>query len=668
MLLVKSRFMRLFNHAPSGRTDLHSRPLDIQGITGAIAYLGLYIVLDWFSYVQPVLKLGITPWNPQAGLTLAFLVMYGPRWIPVAVLAALCSELLVRHSSVASLLVLGVALWIGLGYGILSVFLRRWHLSFPIRTLGAAGRFAGAALGVTLLVAGGYVVLFMVAGELPPEHAVESLPRLWIGDLTGILTLTPLLISAHEWRVGLQIVKRHRAEVLAQIAALSATLWILYGALDDQLRFFYPLFVPVIWIALRWGASGAMIAALGIQIGLIIAAQYESGGAPLIDLQFLMLTLSLTALLLGAVVTERADALRTAAVREAEQRVLLAMAPDGVLAVDSSGHVRMANSAALRLFGDAGDSWQGAPIADWLPGLILARPEGRATLEGRRKAGGAFPADIAWSWLDTAPSGGFLVTVRDATDRRRAEAKLRDRDRALSRAMRFAVAGELASALTHELNQPITALVSYVRAAQILAEPFSVEEERLSATLGKAAQEAIRASQVLRRLRDFYRGGTVKREDVHISALCQAMAHSFQDRLRRAGATLAIHIDSSVPSLTADATQLEIVLHNLVSNAIDALAIGEPSNRRIELHARAEQNLLEFRIDDSGPGIAPDVAQKLFEPFVTSKADGMGLGLAISRSLVRARGGELFFQPSEHLHGACFVIRLPIDYAMDEIT
>jgi two-component system sensor kinase FixL len=116
-----------------------------------------------------------------------------------------------------------------------------------------------------------------------------------------------------------------------------------------------------------------------------------------------------------------------------------------------------------------------------------------------------------------------------------------------------------------------------------------------------------------------------------------------------------------LPKLAADATQLEIVLHNLLSNAIDAVTQVARASRHIEVHAEHADGCLVVRVEDSGPGIAPEVAQKLFEPFVTSKPDGMGLGLGISRSLVRARGGELSYEPSQRLAGACFIVRLPLE-------
>jgi two-component system sensor kinase FixL len=258
------------------------------------------------------------------------------------------------------------------------------------------------------------------------------------------------------------------------------------------------------------------------------------------------------------------------------------------------------------------------------------------------------------------PAGdGFLITVRDVSERRRAQEELRARDTALSRAMRFAVAGELASALAHELNQPMTAVVSYLRSLATLTAPFIVQDERIATTLGKTTHEAIRAAKVLRRLRDFYRGGTSKRENIELAELCAAIAAAFEERLRRASTVLVVRIDPAVAPLQWDTTQLEIVLYNLVANALDAVAHTDKPWRRIELSAESSAKNLLLRVSDSGPGISPDVAQHLFEPFTTTKSDGMGLGLAISRSLVRARGGDLLHDVHGKSGGATFTVRIP---------
>jgi signal transduction histidine kinase len=627
----------------------------------ACAYIVLYVLLDGLSYVQPVVELGITPWNPQAGLTLALLLYHGPRWLPVTAVAALLSEVFVRELPAFSPLAISASLWIAIAYSAFAAMLRRRELAAPIRTSAAAAWLAGGCLVVTPLIASGYVGLFVGAGVLPSGNAMGNIVRYWVGDTNGILTLTPLLLYAREWREALRVVREHRWEVLAQCVTLVAVLWISFGpAAADQLRFFYPLFVPVIWIALRWGLPGAMLACLASQLGVIIGAQ-ESRAPPLIDLQLLILTLGMTALLLGAVVTERVRVLRRIAAREAEQRALLAMSPDAVLAVDSAGQVCVSNPAAVRLFGERAGAQSQARLEDLLPDLALASLQGRATLDARRGDGTGFPAEIAWARLDTPANEGFLVTVRDATERLRAEARLRERDTALARAMRFAVAGELASALAHELNQPITALVTYLRALERLAEPLAAADERVKTTLGKAAHEAIRASEVLRRLRDFYRGGAFKREAVHIPSLCSGVVAAFQDRSRRSDVQLLQQIDPDIPTIEADSIQLEIVLHNLLINAMDAVVRQPTGSRRIEVTALNADGQVLLQVEDSGEGICPDVSEQLFEPFVTSKPDGMGLGLVISRSLVRGRGGDLSLVTPGKLGGACFRVRLPVE-------
>ena len=378
-----------------------------------------------------------------------------------------------------------------------------------------------------------------------------------------MLMVTPLALQWLDWSQALQWMRDHWKEVVGQIAFVLLTLLVIFWLpAADQLRFFYLLFVPVIWIAWRWSLPGAVFAVLAIQIGLIIAARTGIHTPRFIDLQFLLVTLSSTALLLGAVVTERTE---------------------------------------------------------------------------------------------------------EAADRRRAEEHLRESDAALARAMRFAVAGELASALAHELNQPMTAVVSYLRAAEILAEPLAVKDTRLQTTLNKAAEEAIRASEVLRRLRDFYRGGEAKRERIDIEATCLAVASAFQERLRRAGAVLDVDVHPGLPPFKGDRMRLEIVLHNLLANAIDAIRHSPESSRRVVLRAASSADTLILQVEDSGPGIAPEATASLFEPFVTSKPDGMGLGLALSRSLIRARGGELLCRRGERLGGACFSVELPLEPPQDPL-
>jgi len=249
---------------------------------------------------------------------------------------------------------------------------------------------------------------------------------------------------------------------------------------------------------------------------------------------------------------------------------------------------------------------------------------------------------------------GALATQRDTARR-----QMRDQDAVLQRSLRFAVAGQLASALTHELNQPMTALISYVRASQLMSE-LPGTDSRLSGTLHKANAEAVRAADVLRRLREFYRGEGARIEATDAVAVCVRVAEALQDRMRRSGVEFELRNSPALPAVMVDRTQLEIIVHNLLTNSLDAFD-AHPAQRtpprRIEISTEVRGADVLISVDDSGPGIAASVAERLFEPFVTSKTSGMGLGLSLSRTFLRHQGGDLWSEPSR-LGGARFVIRV----------
>jgi two-component system phosphoglycerate transport system sensor histidine kinase PgtB len=170
---------------------------------------------------------------------------------------------------------------------------------------------------------------------------------------------------------------------------------------------------------------------------------------------------------------------------------------------------------------------------------------------------------------------------------------------------------------------------------------------------------------VLRQLRDFYQGGAHKIEDVNVSTLCEGVLSAFQERLRRHDVSLSAQLQADLPTVQCDGTRLQIVLHNLMTNAVEAV-IGKPAGqRRIDISAKALRGTIVVTVEDSGAGIPAAIAKQLFEPFTTSKPDGMGLGLAISRSLMRASGGELACVRSSSLGGAAFIITIPLEVPLD---
>lgn len=624
-----------------------------------LGYLVAYVALDALSFVQPLLKLGITPWNPDAGLTLAFLLMRGWRQAPWTAAAALTAELLVRGAPAPVFTLLSASAVIAFGYGALAFVLSRRGLDLQLASRRAVLEFSFGAALTAFGVASSYAATLVLAGVLPAALAGNAIVRNWVGDVNGLLTLTPLLLAGTAARLAWPAVRAQRGLIATQAGVLGISLWLVFGSRPaGDLSFAYVLFAPVVWITLSWGIVGASVATLLIQIGFMLGVAPHLSAGSTVEMQYLLVTLVLTALLLGAVLAERGDALARVAASEAEQRTLLTTAPEAVLATNLAGQIMSANLAAERLLQASGPTIRGTPLAKWLPDFSLIHPVERRRLSGTRANGERFPAEIACVLLDPPARPGYLLIARDMTEHDHAQALLREREIALSNAMRFALAGELSAALTHELNQPITALVSYLKAVEILATPLETQDPRLIETLRKASREALRASDVIKRLRDFYRSGAIHLTVIDVESLVAEVLSPFADRAHRLGVNLTREIRIT-RQISADRVQLQMVLHNLLANALDAVADVPPDGRRVHMTVTTDDDRLRVTVEDSGRGVPTDILDQLFEPFVTSKANGMGLGLAISRSLLRSQGGELRLGASGAT-GTRFLLELPI--------
>lgn len=232
----------------------------------------------------------------------------------------------------------------------------------------------------------------------------------------------------------------------------------------------------------------------------------------------------------------------------------------------------------------------------------------------------------------------------------------------LRRTLRLAAAGEMAAALAHELNQPLTALSTYGSACQQLLERNG-DVERLRDTIGRMVSEAHRAADVVRRLRDFFRTGATRLESVVLTELISTTVAKFSGKAQSLGVELAVE---SIPACTllADRLQLEVVLRNLLDNALDAVSEQPVGSRRICIQAKtADKRCVRVRVEDSGPGLSAGMAEHLFEAFQSSKASGMGLGLAISRAIAEAHGGDLVVETAE---SGVFVLTLPTEGTCDD--
>ncbi len=264
-------------------------------------------------------------------------------------------------------------------------------------------------------------------------------------------------------------------------------------------------------------------------------------------------------------------------------------------------------------------------------------------------------AVLEFQFLMLAIAATGLLLGAAVSERRVIERKLRDNQSKLDRSLRLAAASELASALAHELNQPLSAITAYLRACQLMLARSGEGAGELASTMDKVVGEANRAGSVVRRLRDFFRSGSAQIEPVAPAVLIDEACATMRERATRHGVALERSSDA-VPAVLVDRVQIEAVLHNLLANAVDALK-GREAGRAVRIVAAPEApGFVRIAVEDNGPGIAPDIAAALFEPFVTTKPKGMGLGLAISRSIVDAHGGRLWHEPRAPGSAFCFTL------------
>jgi signal transduction histidine kinase len=516
-------------------------------------YVVAYIILDRVSYVAPVRPFNITPWTPQPGLSIAFLVIIGLRYWPMLLVSAVLAEFLVRFFPAPVAYEFLNALVMAAGYATIAFLLkRRLRGRAHLQTLRDLAWFVGCTIALSLPVAATYVAVLTFARLLPTADFVFNTTMFWMGDVIGVIITTPALLIA--WQFVRSRVKKLNLtrEVILQACALFLTAWIVFGLPDtDQFKFFYLLFVPLIWIAVRDGFVGAIICIVCIQLALISWAYLrDEQSVTVLELQGLMLALAIAGQFLGMAVTES----------------------------------RAAQSALL------------------------------------------------------------------------------EREEELQQALRLAAASEMYTAIAHELNQPLAATSHFAWASRKIAENAGITNPDLLETLDSAIGEAHRAGAVTQRLRDLYLGGMVHRESADVNDLIKTAVTSVAARLSRHGISLRTDLPEVPVFLNIDPIQITAVLHNLVSNAIEALtsdlAGDRPDHLEIAVAVVNGSDMTIVAVDDNGPGIAADMVDRVFAAFASDKATGLGLGLAICRTIVEAHGGRIWIETSR-LGGARFCFSLP---------
>ncbi|URD60045.1 PAS domain S-box protein [Sphingomonas sp. KRR8] len=345
---------------------------------------------------------------------------------------------------------------------------------------------------------------------------------------------------------------------------------------------------------------------------------------------------------------------------ETHLRSILATVPDAMVVIDESARILSFSAAAEKMFGFAEAEVMGENVSLLMPSPDRERHDrymdnyretgmrkiigiGRV-LTARHRDGFTFPIELSVGEAKVGDKRIFTGFIRDLTERQRSENRLQDLQSELAHVGRVSEVGTLASALAHELNQPLTAIANYCEGARDLlaGEPDGEALAMAREALDEAAQQSVRAGQIVRRLRDFITYGHTERKVERLPRLVAEANALALVGSREYGIEVDVELAPDADRVLVDRIQIQQVLLNLIRNAIEAM-IDSPV-RQLTIAAKTDgSGMVEVCVADTGKGIPPESVPQIFQPFVTSKEKGMGIGLSICRTIIEAHGGQIWF-------------------------
>ena len=433
-------------------------------------------------------------------------------------------------------------------------------------------------------------------------------------------------------------------------------------------------FTPAVLSSAAIGGLGpALVAAIASLVGLAALLPASATFAPsTLSDALIFLVVSVLAGLAGSGLRRRnvraREVLAELESREAHLASILDTVPSAMVVIDEHGLITTFSPSASRQFGWTHEDVVGRNVSMLMPNpyrdahdnylqRYLSTGERRIigigrVVVGERKDGSTFPMELSVGEVRAGERRFFTGFVRDISERQETERRLHTLQDELAHVSRLTALGEMASALAHELNQPLSAAANYVKGSVRLIDQPAPDLAKIRAALESAGDQTLRAGQIIRRLRDFVTKGEADRRIESLPKLLEEAGALAMVGAKEKGVRLRFRLDPAADEVLADKVPIQQVVLNLMRNAIDAMEATEERNLTVGTRSLPD-NMVEVFVADSGPGLAPEIAGRLFEPFLTTKKTGMGVGLSISRTIVEAHGGRIWAEANP-LGGAVF--------------
>lgn len=534
--------------------------LMLRGLMMHLALFAALLLLSRMSALFQTSELRSTPWHPETGLAVAAGLLLGRSAMLTTAVSIYVSTKLWGWPLPGLWELLSSAMRAVVFAGSASA-VAPWLLRQPLPSVQTVLAFLGYTAAVTAAYAATRLAILWLSIGIEPAYVLRYTVTLSIGNMLGILTVTPLFMVSGWSRALWSYVSRWRLFDWAMLACLVLVSMVVF-AVDavDEFKFFYLILLPVVAFSVKDGYVAAAFSVLASDL-LMMAILYwrDTGTASVTELQFLMLALSVTGMLLGSAISDRAGAV----------------------------------------------------------------------------------ADLEVS-----------------------HARLQESQSALLQASRLSLASEMAAALAHELNQPLSSVRNFIRAVRRKLDAPEIDRQDLRAGIDAAVEQVDAAAGLLRSTRQFLERGSASRSLLDMGMLVARCGELVDPELRKAHITLVIGGMSGLPPVICNEVQIQQVLLNVIRNAREAISIAGLLGGTITITASAlaRPGFVEISVQDTGPGVSEELRPHLFQPLQSSKPEGLGLGLSLCSTIIRGHGGEFRLDEGPH-EGACFVFTLPCQQA-----